>query len=142
MKSAPFKAAKSLFDVKKVIAGDIHLWMAIVAIVRLALHWANESPIEGGSEALSVWIIMAVWGVIGVVKDIRKSNAADVSKVAIVGLLALLFAASGCSQTKLSTMKTGFFKCGMQCMQKCLAGEMLKEIAPKIVESNELMEED
>ena len=140
MKGAPFKAAKAAFDVKKVIAGDIHLWMAVIAAVRLVLHWAGESPIEGGSEALSVWIIMGVWGMLGVVKDIRKAK--DSSPVSIVLLLALLSLSAGCSQAKLATMKSSFFKCGMACMKKCMAGEMIKEIAPKILSQEDIEEED
>ena len=136
MKGAPFKAAKAAFDVKKIIAGDIHLWMAVIAAVRLVLHWVGESPIEGGSEALSVWIIMAVWGVLGVVKDIRKAK--DTGPVSIVLLLALLSMSVGCSHAGMATMKKGFFKCGMQCLKTCMAGEMIKELAPRIISQDDI----
>ena len=129
MKNSPFKAAKSAFDIKKVLAGDIHLWMAIIAIVRLVLHWTGESVIDGDSEALTVWIVMAVWGIMGVVKGIRKpADTQSTSTVGVVLLLALLSMSAGCSQSSMATVKKGFLRCGVQCMRTCLAEQAFKQV--------------
>ena len=143
MKSLPFKAAKSAFDIRKVISGDVHLWMAIISIVRLVLHWTGESVIEGGSEALTVWIVMAVWGVLGVIKDIRKGGTPS-SSVSIVLLLALLSLSAGCSQAKLATMKKGLFKCGMTCLRSCLAEQAVRHAVDlnDPVSTKEVIEDD
>ena len=134
MQKLPFKAALAAFDIKKIISGDAHLWMAIISVVRLVLHWSGESPIgsdaspDGSSEALTVWIIMAVWGILGIIRDVRAkkndTSSGPPSAVAIVLLLGLLLPLSSCTQTKLLVKKA--FRCSVACIKNCMAESVVE----------------
>tara|TARA_R100001244_G_scaffold46289_3_gene41428 strand:- start:2529 stop:2993 length:465 start_codon:yes stop_codon:yes gene_type:complete len=142
MKS-PFDMVRGVFSLEKSLGNQMHLWAAIVATIRLVMHWSRELPItdsEGGAEGVAVWLVIAIWGIIGWVTSILRGKMRDKDdddtssgppSVVVTGLLlGLLLMMTSCTQTRLLVKKA--FKCSVACIKGCMAEAVIKT-APSLI---------